>query len=66
MLPAFLGGIGLFIVFVFAKVVRDSIADPTLRLLSDPFGMLVIEDHTQYWTPVQRNTEADRLPGCSC
>ena len=62
MFPAFLGGIGLFITFVVAKVVRPSIADPTLRLLADPFGMLVIEDYTQYWTPVQRNAEAIGFP----
>lgn len=62
MLPAFLGGIGLFIIYVVSSVVRANIADPTLRLLSDPFGMLVIEDYTQYWTPVQRNTEAIGFP----
>ena len=62
MLPAFLGGIGLFIVFVIAKIVRGNIADPTLRLLSDPFGVLVLEDYTQYWTPVQQNTEAIGFP----
>jgi hypothetical protein len=62
MLPAFLGGIGLFIVYVVAQIVRPSIADPTLRLLSDPFGPLVLGDHTQYWTPVQQNAEAIGFP----
>ena len=62
MLPAFLGGIGLFITFVVAKVVRGNITDPTLRMLLDPFGVLVIEDYIQYWTPVQRNTEAIGFP----
>ena len=62
MLPTFLGGIGLFIVFMVAKAVRESITVPTLRLLTDPFGVLVLEDHTKYWTPSQLNSEAIGFP----
>ena len=62
MLPAFLGGIGLFIVFVISKVVRGNISDATLRVLADPFGMLVLEDYVKYWTPVQQNSQEIGFP----
>jgi ABC-2 type transport system permease protein len=61
-LPAFLGGVGLFIVYLFLYNYRDRIASPTLAALADPFGMSVIEGLTRYWTPAQLNTQLIGFP----
>ncbi|HYW11712.1 MAG TPA: hypothetical protein VE871_07125, partial [Longimicrobium sp.] len=62
MLPAFLGGMGLFVVYLFMDAYRGRITNPTLAVLADPFGMAVLEDLTRYWTPVQRNTQLIGFP----
>jgi ABC-type transport system involved in multi-copper enzyme maturation permease subunit len=62
MLPAFMGGIGLFVVYLFMDAYRGRITNPTLAVLADPFGMAVLEDLTQYWTPVQQNTQLIGFP----
>ena len=62
MLPAFLGSVGIFVFYLFSRDFAQRIADPTLRALADPFGMSVIEEMTQYWTPVQQNTQTIGFP----
>jgi ABC-2 type transport system permease protein len=62
MMPAFLGGIGLFIASLFMENYRDRITNPLVAALADPFGMAVLEDLTRYWTPVQRNSQLIGLP----
>ena len=61
-LPAFLGGVGLFIVYLFLDGYRDRIASPTLAAHSDPFGMSVIEELTRYWSPAQLDTQLIGFP----
>ncbi len=61
-LPAFMGSVGIFVLYLFTKSYRERIADPTLRALADPFGISVVEEITQYWTPVQLNSEIIGFP----
>jgi ABC-2 type transport system permease protein len=56
LLPAYLGGIGIFIAYLFSGDARGQMANRTLAALLDPFGGGVVEELTQFWTPAQQNT----------
>jgi ABC-2 type transport system permease protein len=56
-LPAFLGSIGIFVLYLFTRDFRERIGDPTLRALSDPFGISVVDEIKRYWTPVELDSQ---------
>jgi ABC-2 type transport system permease protein len=62
LLPAFLGGIGLFVVSLFMENYRDRITDPTVAAFADPFGLSVLDDMMRYWTPAQLNSQLIGFP----
>ncbi len=62
MLPAYLGGIGVFIAYLFMGQAREQITNRTVAALADPLAMSLMEDLTRYWTPVQRNTQLIGYP----
>jgi ABC-2 type transport system permease protein len=62
LLPAFLGGIGLFVVNLFMDSYRDRITSPTVAALADPFGLSVLDDLMRYWTPAQLNSQLIGAP----
>jgi ABC-2 type transport system permease protein len=62
MLPAYLGGIGIFIAYLFMGEARAQITNRTLAGLADPLAMSLLEDLTRYWTPSERNTRLIGFP----
>lgn len=62
MLPAFLGGMVLFIGYLYMGESREQVANPTVAMLMDPLGTSLVEDLTRYWTPVQQNTQLIGYP----
>ncbi|HEX5869867.1 MAG TPA: hypothetical protein VFY65_05620, partial [Longimicrobium sp.] len=61
-LPAFLGGIGIFIAYLYMGEAREQIANSTVAGLADPLGMSLMEDLTRYWTPAERNAQMIGFP----
>ena len=62
MLPAFLGGVAVFVAYTFAGEMAGDLGASTAAALADPFGIRVVEGITRYWTPVQRNAQAIGFP----
>jgi len=61
-LPAYLGAIGLFLAYVFSREWQNQLLHPVWTVLTDPFGLSVIERITRYWTPAELNTRLLGLP----
>jgi hypothetical protein len=62
MLPAYLGGIGLFVVYGLATRLQSFTGSRTLAALLDPFGAQAVQGLTRYWTTLERNTRLIGLP----
>lgn len=56
-LATYLGGIALFVLGTVAGDVTSGVGSPTLQALLDPFGGGAISLTTQFWTPVEQNSQ---------
>jgi ABC-2 type transport system permease protein len=62
MMWAYLGGIGIFVAYLFMRLPGDQLADRTIAALADPLGTWLLQDLTRYWTPAQLNHELIGYP----
>jgi ABC-2 type transport system permease protein len=62
-LATYMGGVALFVGYLFAGRITDGLQNRTLAALLDPFAISTIEDIRRYATVVEQNTELVGFPG---
>src|SRR5688500_15077018 len=60
-LATYVGGFGLAIAYL--VVINQGIGTETIEGLLDPFGLVTLQNLTQYWTPAEQTTRLIGFPG---
>jgi ABC-2 type transport system permease protein len=59
-LAMYIGGLGLVILYI--VVINQGFGSDTVEGLIDPFGIIALQNMTQYWTPAEQSTRLIGFP----
>ena len=62
-MPHYIGGVGLLLGYMLSRAMLGQLKTKWIAALTDPFGMGPIRLATEYWTPIEKNTQLLEFSG---